>query len=143
MIACDLWDTVFFAVQSPCAGRARCAGVSTIPRTMFWFVCKIDTQALLITFLLLITVCLLLWNYMFMISVMEWLDNYLRNLLVDKSMEFGIPSCPIITYLLLNCTLYRHTSVVVFGKEVFYGHGINTTLPGRSHVSNHFLKSQL
>ncbi|KAJ7147552.1 PPPDE putative peptidase domain-containing protein [Mycena crocata] len=26
-----------------------------------------------------------------------------------------------------------HTSVVVFGKEVFYGQGINTTLPGRSH----------
>ena len=41
---------------------------------------------------------------------------------------------------LLNCTLYRHTSVVVFGKEVFYGGGINTTLPGRSHVSNHFPK---
>ncbi|KIJ54831.1 hypothetical protein M422DRAFT_221228 [Sphaerobolus stellatus SS14] len=26
-----------------------------------------------------------------------------------------------------------HTSVVVFGKEVFYGQGITTTLPGRSH----------
>lgn len=26
-----------------------------------------------------------------------------------------------------------HTSVVVFGKEVFYGQGISTTLPGRSH----------
>ncbi|KAJ6557338.1 PPPDE putative peptidase domain-containing protein [Mycena vulgaris] len=26
-----------------------------------------------------------------------------------------------------------HTSIVVFGKEVFYGQGINTTLPGRSH----------
>ncbi|KAG9092003.1 hypothetical protein FS749_016078 [Ceratobasidium sp. UAMH 11750] len=26
-----------------------------------------------------------------------------------------------------------HTSVVVFGKEIFYGQGINTTLPGRSH----------
>ncbi|GLB45458.1 putative DUF862-domain-containing protein [Lyophyllum shimeji] len=26
-----------------------------------------------------------------------------------------------------------HTSVVVFGREVFYGQGINTTLPGRSH----------
>ncbi|KAF8158518.1 thioredoxin family protein [Crassisporium funariophilum] len=26
-----------------------------------------------------------------------------------------------------------HTSVVVFGKEVFYGQGINTTPPGRSH----------
>ncbi|KAF9479923.1 thioredoxin family protein [Pholiota conissans] len=26
-----------------------------------------------------------------------------------------------------------HTSVVVFGKEVFYGQGINTTAPGRSH----------
>ena len=32
---------------------------------------------------------------MCMISVMEWLDNYLRNLLVDKSMEFGIASCSI------------------------------------------------
>ncbi|THH11667.1 hypothetical protein EW145_g508 [Phellinidium pouzarii] len=26
-----------------------------------------------------------------------------------------------------------HTSVVVFGKEVFYGQGVDTTLPGRSH----------
>ncbi|KAJ7696025.1 PPPDE putative peptidase domain-containing protein [Mycena rosella] len=26
-----------------------------------------------------------------------------------------------------------HTSIVVFGQEVFYGQGINTTLPGRSH----------
>lgn len=26
-----------------------------------------------------------------------------------------------------------HTSIVVFGKETFYGQGINTTLPGRSH----------
>ncbi|KAG8732365.1 hypothetical protein FRC12_019301 [Ceratobasidium sp. 428] len=26
-----------------------------------------------------------------------------------------------------------HTSVVVFGKEIFYGQGISTTLPGRSH----------
>jgi len=26
-----------------------------------------------------------------------------------------------------------HTSIVVFGKEVFYGQGIATTLPGRSH----------
>lgn len=26
-----------------------------------------------------------------------------------------------------------HTSVVVFGKEVFYGAGIDVTLPGRSH----------
>ncbi|KAH0586619.1 hypothetical protein H2248_007839 [Termitomyces sp. 'cryptogamus'] len=26
-----------------------------------------------------------------------------------------------------------HTSVVIFGKEVFYGQGISTTLPGRSH----------
>jgi len=28
-----------------------------------------------------------------------------------------------------------HTSVVVFGKEIFYGRGIDVTLPGRSHVS--------
>lgn len=28
----------------------------------------------------------------------------------------------------------RHTSVVVFGKEVFYGQGINITAPGQSHV---------
>ncbi|CAE6457816.1 unnamed protein product, partial [Rhizoctonia solani] len=26
-----------------------------------------------------------------------------------------------------------HTSVVVFGKEIFYGQGINTTAPGHSH----------
>ncbi|KAJ7707120.1 PPPDE putative peptidase domain-containing protein [Mycena metata] len=26
-----------------------------------------------------------------------------------------------------------HTSIVVFGKEVFYGQGINITLPGKSH----------
>ena len=79
---------------------------------------------------------------MFMISVMEWLDSYLRNLLVDKLMEFGIPFCLITTYI-HRLTLYRHTSVVVFGKEVFYGQGINTSLPGRSHASNHFLKIKL
>ena len=28
----------------------------------------------------------------------------------------------------------RHTSVVVFGKEVFYGQGIAITPPGQSHV---------
>ena len=28
----------------------------------------------------------------------------------------------------------RHTSVVVFGKEIFYGQGISITQPGRSHV---------
>lgn len=28
-----------------------------------------------------------------------------------------------------------HTSVVVFGKEVFYGQGISITAPGKSHVS--------
>lgn len=27
-----------------------------------------------------------------------------------------------------------HTSVVVFGKEVFYGQGISITAPGKSHV---------
>jgi hypothetical protein len=26
-----------------------------------------------------------------------------------------------------------HTSIVVFGKEVYYGQGISTSLPGRSH----------
>ena len=31
--------------------------------------------------------------------------------------------------------LDRHTSVVVFGKEIFYGQGISITEPGRSHVS--------
>lgn len=31
--------------------------------------------------------------------------------------------------------ILRHTSVVVFGREVFYGQGITTTLPGRSHAS--------
>lgn len=30
---------------------------------------------------------------------------------------------------------HRHTSVVVFGKEVFYGQGISITAPGQSHVS--------
>jgi len=30
----------------------------------------------------------------------------------------------------------RHTSVIVFGKEVFYGQGIHITAPGRSHVRN-------
>lgn len=28
-----------------------------------------------------------------------------------------------------------HTSVVVFGMEVFYGQGISITSPGKSHVS--------
>ncbi|KAF8968944.1 PPPDE putative peptidase domain-containing protein [Flammula alnicola] len=28
-----------------------------------------------------------------------------------------------------------HTSVVVFGREIFYGQGINTTAPGRSHAN--------
>lgn len=32
-------------------------------------------------------------------------------------------------------TTYRHTSVVAFGKEIFYGPGICETEPGRSHVS--------
>lgn len=27
-----------------------------------------------------------------------------------------------------------HTSVVVFGKEIFYGQGVCITPPGRSHV---------
>lgn len=31
----------------------------------------------------------------------------------------------------------RHTSVVVFGKEIFYGQGISTTGPGQSHVRSH------
>ena len=31
----------------------------------------------------------------------------------------------------------RHTSVVVFGKEIFYGRGICITRPGRSHVGLH------
>lgn len=26
-----------------------------------------------------------------------------------------------------------HTSIVVYGKEIFYGQGINITAPGRSH----------
>lgn len=30
-----------------------------------------------------------------------------------------------------------HTSVVVFGMEVFYGQGISITLPRKSHVSVH------
>ena len=30
----------------------------------------------------------------------------------------------------------RHTSVVVFGKEVFYGQGISVVKPGQSHVSS-------
>ena len=32
---------------------------------------------------------------------------------------------------LISC---RHTSVVVFGKEIFYGQGIDITVPGMSHV---------
>jgi len=31
---------------------------------------------------------------------------------------------------------YRHTSVVVFRREVFYGQGINMTRPGQSHVKH-------
>lgn len=31
----------------------------------------------------------------------------------------------------------RHTSVVVFGKEIFYGQGISITAPGQSHVRVH------
>ena len=57
-------------------------------------------------------------------------------------MEFGI-SYKFYNLPSLNCIMYRHTSVVVFGKEVFYGQGINTSLPGRSHVSNQFLEIQL
>ena len=33
----------------------------------------------------------------------------------------------------------RHTSVVVYGKEIFYGQGINITQPGRSHASQYLL----
>ena len=28
-----------------------------------------------------------------------------------------------------------HTSVVVYGREYFYGQGVSTTAPGASHVS--------
>jgi hypothetical protein len=35
---------------------------------------------------------------------------------------------------LTDASNLRHTSVVVFGKEIFYGQGINLTQPGRSHV---------
>jgi hypothetical protein len=38
-------------------------------------------------------------------------------------------------FMCLLTTLYRHTSVVVFGKEIFYGQGICEAEPGRSHVS--------
>ena len=33
-----------------------------------------------------------------------------------------------------GCVKDRHTSIVVFGKEVFYGQGIAITKPGQSHV---------
>jgi PPPDE putative peptidase domain len=33
-----------------------------------------------------------------------------------------------------------HTSVVIFGKEVFYGQGISITAPGKSHVCPIFVK---
>ena len=65
-------------------------------------------------------------------------------------MEFGIALFLLLPTIHLYNTndrlffvtfLYRHTSVVVFGKEVFYGQGLDTSLPGRSHVSNHFLEN--
>ena len=31
----------------------------------------------------------------------------------------------------------RHTSIVVFGREMFYGRGIITTAPGQSHVGDY------
>lgn len=43
-------------------------------------------------------------------------------------------ACSIVNIIQL-ITSPRHTSVVAFGKEVFYGQGINMTAPGRSHAS--------
>ena len=37
----------------------------------------------------------------------------------------------------------RHTSVVVFGKEIFYGQGICITQPGMSHVRAFLLPRKL
>jgi hypothetical protein len=37
-------------------------------------------------------------------------------------------------FILVCSSHSRHTSVVVYGKEIFYGQGIDITLPGRSHV---------
>lgn len=39
-----------------------------------------------------------------------------------------------IIFIFVRSSHSRHTSVVVYGKEIFYGQGIDVTLPGRSHV---------
>ena len=43
-------------------------------------------------------------------------------------------SLPLLRLIWRFTLVYRHTSVVVFGKEIFYGQGISITLPGRTHV---------
>jgi hypothetical protein len=53
-------------------------------------------------------------------------------------MAYGMSYLPPLWKFLINGEAeYRHTSVVVFGKEFFYGMGIYTVLPGASHVSPH------
>ena len=49
----------------------------------------------------------------------------------------GIWRVSTVKYFKVECSFKsdRHTSVVVFGKEIFYGQGICTTAPGQSHVS--------
>jgi hypothetical protein len=32
-----------------------------------------------------------------------------------------------------SLTFFRHTSIVVYGKEIFFGQGICITRPGKSH----------
>ena len=39
-----------------------------------------------------------------------------------------------VPYKLTQYTGNRHTSVVVFNREIFYGQGILETAPGQSHV---------
>lgn len=47
----------------------------------------------------------------------------------------SIESSPRLCIHVIVTPLYRHTSIVVFGKEIFYGQGISITGPGQSHVS--------
>lgn len=57
------------------------------------------------------------------------------------SLVYTLGSCRLFSFselILVNlCMLKkkrRHTSIVAYGKEVFYGSGVHETLPGMSHV---------
>lgn len=68
---------------------------------------------------------------------MALLGNSRASFWEDKLMVSGV-YCVIVLWQSSDglSSKRRHTSIVVFGKEIFYGRGIITTGPGQSHVRN-------